>query len=69
MKVRNLLEEIEELKSSLPKDKKAHLRDKLKGMWSVIERFEKNGEIHKDDRAKIETFKDFIRDFVKNDSV
>ncbi len=67
MRVRNLMEEIEEVKSSLPKDKKTHLRDKLKGMWSVIERFEKNDEIHKDDRAKVETFKDFIRDFVKND--
>jgi len=33
----------------------------------VIERFEKSGEIHKDDKDRVETFKDFIQNMVKDD--
>jgi len=68
MRLRDLLEEenIEEL-TNTPKDKKVKLRNKLKDMWDVIERFEKKGEIHKDDKDRVETFKDFIQNMVKDD--
>lgn len=68
MRLRHLLEEdnIEEL-TNTPTDKKIKLRKKLKDMWDVIERFEKSGEIHKDDKDRVETFKDFIQSMVKND--
>lgn len=66
MKLKNLLQESDVTNQKLPKDKKEKLRNKLKDMWSVIEHFEKTGEIHKDDKAKIETFKDFIQDMVKD---
>ena len=68
MILRDLLEEenTEELINT-PKDKKVKLRNKLKNMWDVIERFEKSGEIHKDDKDRVETFKDFIQNMVKDD--
>ena len=68
MILRDLLEEknTEEL-TNTPKDKKVKLRNKLKDMWNVIERFEKSGEIHKDDKDRVETFKDFIQNMVKDD--
>lgn len=68
MRLRHLLEEenTEEL-TNTPTDKKIKLRKKLKDMWDVIERFEKSGEIHKDDKDRVETFKDFIQSMVKND--
>ena len=68
MILRDLLEEenTEEL-TNTPKDKKVKLRNKLKNMWDVIERFEKSGEIHKDDKDRVETFKDFIQNMVKDD--
>lgn len=65
MKVKDLLIESESSNEKLPQDKKAKLRNKLKDIWSVIEHFEKTGEIHKDDQAKVETFKDFIEEILK----
>lgn len=67
MKVKDLMRESEISNEKLPQDKKKKLRNKLKDIWSVIEHFEKTGEIHKDDQAKMETFKDFIKDMVKDD--
>lgn len=65
MRVRDLMVEVEE-NSKLPIDKKDKLRNKMKDMFDVIERFEKNGEIHKDDEKKVETFRDFIKDFIES---
>ena len=67
MKVKDLMRESEVSNEKFPQDKKKKLRNKLKDIWSVIEHFEKTGEIHKDDQPKIETFKDFIKDMVKDD--
>lgn len=66
MRVKDLLKE-SDLSDQQPKDKKDKLRNELKKIWSVIERFEKTGEIHRDDKPKMDTFKDFIKDMVKDD--
>jgi len=59
----NLIEDIQELKEP----KKISLVGKMKEFYGVIARYERDGEIHRDDRAKIETLKDFIQDMVKQD--
>jgi len=66
MRVKDLLKE-SDLSDQQPKDKKDKLRNELKKIWSVIERFEKTGGIHRDDKPKMDTFKDFIKDMVKDD--
>lgn len=45
--------------------KEVSLTVKMKQFYSVIDRYERDGKIHKDDKAKIETLKDFITDMVK----
>ena len=68
MKVRDLCEEVENKEdTTFPKDKKVKLRNKLKDMWDIIDRYEKSGDIHKDDKQRVDTFKDFISDMVKDD--
>ena len=64
MRVKDLIRE-GDVSNKLPKNTKQQLRNKLKGLFDVIENFEKNGEIHRDDKDRIETFKDFISDMVK----
>lgn len=66
MKVKDLMRESEVSNEKFPQDKRVKLRNKLKDIWQVIDHFEKAGEIHRDDKQKIETFKDFIRDMVKD---
>ena len=44
---------------------KQKLSEIMKDFKSVIERYERDGEIHRDDRAKIETLKDMISHMVK----
>ena len=64
MRVKDLIRE-GDVSNKLPKDTKQQLRNKLKSVFDVIENFEKNGEIHRDDKDRIETFKDFISDMVE----
>jgi len=64
MRVKDLIRE-SDVRNQLPKNTKQQLRNKLKGLFDVIENFEKNGEIHRDDKDRIETFKDFISDMVE----
>lgn len=68
MRLRNLIKESDFSKESFPQDKKERLRNKLKDMWAVIEHLEKTGEIHRDDKQRMETFKDFIRDMLKDNN-
>ena len=35
--------------------------------WSIIERYEINGEVHKDDQSKMETLKDMISHMIKQE--
>jgi len=64
MRLRNLLVETDE-KETVPK--KVSLATKMKEFYGVIARYERDGKIHKDDKAKIDTLKDFITDMVKQD--
>ena len=66
MKVRDLLKENEndEVKPSKPIPS---LSDEMKKFYSVIERWERTGKIHREDKIKIETMKDFISNYVKSE--
>ena len=66
MKVRDLIKEAQISNNKFPEDKKVKLRNKLKDIWQIIDYFEKKGEIHRDDKIKVETFKDFIQDMLKD---
>lgn len=65
MKLQEINQPVENLLEM--RDNKISLVDKMKEFYSVIEYYEKKGFIHKDDRLKIDTFKDFILDMVKQD--
>ena len=62
MRLRNLLVESEE---AVKVKKEVSLAVKMKEFYGVIERYERDGTVHKDDRQKVETLKDFITDMVK----
>ena len=62
MKLRNLLVETDEEKQG---QIEVSLSVKMKQFYSVLIRYELAKKIHPDDKAKIETLKDFITDMVK----
>ena len=66
MKLRNLLEEADEGINT--KQQEVSLATKMKEFYGVIARYERDGKIHKDDKQKIETLKDFITDMVKQEA-
>lgn len=68
MTLKSLNNEIENAKK-LPETstRKPSLADKLKELNGVISRYEQDGVIHKEDKEKVETLKDFITDLVKQD--
>lgn len=45
--------------------KKKKLSEIMKNFKSIIERYEINGEVHKDDQSKMETLKDMISHMIK----
>ena len=61
MKVRDLINEVEEVKNPLPKDSKDKLRNVLTNVFDVIEKFERNGVIDKNSTQKIDFLKDTIK--------
>ncbi len=61
MKLRNLLES-EEI------TQKKKLSEIMKNFKSIIERYEINGEVHKDDQSKMETLKDMISHMIKEEA-
>ncbi|PHO09085.1 hypothetical protein CPG37_10835 [Malaciobacter canalis] len=66
MKLKNLINEVDEIKNPLSKGNKKKLRDTLSQMFDVIEKFEKNGKIDgKSDKDKIDVLKNVISDMVK----
>jgi len=65
MKLRNLLVETDE---EMKVKKEVSLATKMKEFYGVIARYERDGKIHKDDKQKIETLKDFITDMVKQEA-
>jgi len=68
MKVRDLINEVEEIKNPLPKDKKDKLRNILSSMFSTIEKFERGEDItSKDDKEKIEMLRDTIQSMIKEE--
>jgi hypothetical protein len=64
MKLRNLLEDVNDVNQQAPKKKLSEIMINFK---SIIERYEKDGEIHKDDQSKMETLKDMITHMVKEE--
>jgi len=68
MKVRDLIEEIEEMSNPKPKGKiKDKLHAKLKDLFSVIEHYEDSGELRDSDADKIDTFKKYVQHFIKEE--
>ena len=67
MKVRDLINEVEEVKNPLPKDSKDKLRNVLTNMFDVIEKFERNGVIDKNSTQKIDFLKDTIKSIIKDE--
>jgi len=68
MKIRDLVEEIEEIKNPKTEVKlKDKLHLKLKDLFSVIQHYEESGEIRKEDTDKIDTFKKYIQHFIKEE--
>lgn len=66
MRLKNLINEVDEVKKPLSKGNKKKLRDTLSQMFDVIEKFEKNGKIDgKSDKDKIDVLKNVISDMVK----
>lgn len=66
MKLKNLINEVDEVNNPLSKGNKKKLRDTLSQMFDVIEKFEKNGKIDgKSDKDKIDVLKNVISDMVK----
>ncbi len=66
MKVRDLINEVEEVKNPLPKDSKDKLRNVLTNVFDVIEKFERNGVIDKNSTQKIDFLKDTIKSIIKD---
>ena len=66
MKVRDLINEVEEVKNPLPKDSKDKLRNVLSNVFDVIEKFERNGVIDKNSTQKIDFLKDTIKSIIKD---
>ena len=62
MKLRNLLVETDE---EMKGQTEVSLAVKMKQFYSVIARYERDGKIHREDKQKIETLKDFITDMLK----
>jgi len=46
---------------------KKKLSEIMKNFKSIIERYEINGEVHKDDQSKMETLKDMISHMIKQE--
>jgi len=68
MKVRDLIEDIEEVSNPQPKGKiKDKLHMKLRDLFSVIQHYEESGEIRKEDTDKIDTFKKYVQHFIKEE--
>lgn len=65
MKLRNLLAEADEKMNT---QQEVSLTTKMKEFYGCIARYERDGKIHKNDKQKVETLKDFITDMVKQDS-
>lgn len=69
MKVRDLLQEVEEIKHPQPKENlKDKLHMKLKDLFSVIEHYEESGEIKNSDLDKIDTFKKYVKHFIDEEN-
>ncbi len=66
MKVRDLINEVEEVKNPLPKGSKDKLRNVLTNVFDVIEKFERNGVIDKNSTQKIDFLKDTIKSIIKD---
>ena len=66
MRVRDLINEVEEVKNPLPKDSKDKLRNVLTNVFDVIEKFERNGVIDKNSTQKIDFLKDTIKSIIKD---
>ena len=64
MKIGDLLKEVGESKQPIQKKK---LTEIMKNFKDVIERYERDGMIHKNDRDKIETLKDMVTHLVKEE--
>ena len=65
MKIRDLLQEVEEIKNpQLKGNLKDKLHMKLKDLFSVIEHYEESGEIKSSDLDKIDTFKKYVKHFI-----
>ena len=62
MRLRNLLVETDE---EMKGQTEVSLAVKMKQFYSVIIRYERDGKVHRDDKQKIETLKDFITAMVK----
>lgn len=67
MRVRDLINEVEEVKNPLPKDSKDKLRNVLTNVFDVIEKFERNGVIDKNSTQKIDFLKDTIKSIIKDE--
>ena len=64
MKLRDFLTENDE---QMKVKKEVSLAVKMKEFYGVIARYERDGKVHRDDKSKIDTLKDFIQDMVKQD--
>ena len=65
MQIRDLLQEVEAIKNPQPKGNlKDKLHMKLKDLFSVIEHYEKSGEIKSSEFDKIDTFKKYVKHFI-----
>ena len=68
MKIRDLVEEIDEVKNPPSEGKlKDKLHLKLKDLFSVIQHYEESGEIRKEDTDKIDTFKQYVKHFIEEE--
>lgn len=68
MRIKDLLNEVEDVKNSKPlsKENKDKLRNVLSSVFDVIERFEKGENIDgKSDKEKIDLLKSIVSDMVK----
>lgn len=67
MKLRNLLETVDDIKEKNDGNLRDKIQLKMKDLYSVIQHFEDSGEIRKEDTEKIDTFKKFIQHFIKEE--
>ena len=69
MQIKDLLEEVEEAKNPQPQGNlKDKLHAKMKDLYSVIEHYEKSGEIRESDSEKIEVFKKYVKHFIDEEN-